>query len=139
MIRGLAQVIGMKPTLRSFFSGVPLVWAMASSAPKGTSEEIAAQAVEAPTAERNLRRSPSWGNSAFITAVWITRLFSASTSPAATAMSCWVCEAWLPQVQPAMELFASNGSFSAMVLSRSSGVSTPLQTACQSLQANDLK
>ena len=118
MIRGLAQVIGMKPTLRSFFSGVPLVWAMASRAPKGTSEEIAAQAVEAPTAERNLRRSPSWGNRAFITAVCNTRLFISSTSPAPTAMSCWVCEACWPQLQPAMELFASNGSCSAMVLSR---------------------
>lgn len=92
---GVAQVIGRKPILRSFFSRGPFSCAMASSAPKGISEETAANAVEAPMAERNLRRSPSWGNSAFITAVCTTRLFSVSTSLAAVAMSCWVLRCML--------------------------------------------
>ena len=48
MMIGVAQVIGMKPTLRSFFSGAP-PWAKASrAAPSGRTEEIAAIAVAAP-------------------------------------------------------------------------------------------
>ena len=66
MMRGDAQVIGMKPSLRSFFSSgpMPLSWAMASSAPSGKSEAIAARAVLAPTALKKPRRTLSTGNSA---------------------------------------------------------------------------
>ena len=46
MMMGVAQVIGIKPTLRSFFSSEPFSCAIASSAPKGINEEMAAQAVE---------------------------------------------------------------------------------------------
>ena len=55
MMMGVAQVMGMNPTLRSFFSGAP-AWAKASMAvPSGKNCEIAASAVEAPTARRKAR------------------------------------------------------------------------------------
>ncbi len=57
MMIGVAQVIGMKPTLRSFFSGGPsLSWARALAAATGKTEASAAVAVEAPTRRRNSRR-----------------------------------------------------------------------------------
>ena len=44
MMMGVAQVIGMKPTLRSFFSSAP-PWAKASrAAASGKTDEIAASA-----------------------------------------------------------------------------------------------
>ena len=48
MMSGVAQVIGMKPTLRSFFSSLPLSCAIASSAPNGKRLAIAADAVPPP-------------------------------------------------------------------------------------------
>ncbi len=42
MMSGLAQVIGMKPIFRSFFSGGFLSCAIASSAPNGKSDATAA-------------------------------------------------------------------------------------------------
>ena len=116
MIRGLAQVIGMKPIFRSVFSRLPpFSWAIASSAPKGTRVEIAAQAVDAPTTERKRRRSPSSGKMARITAPCTTRRLSPSTSPGASAASCSACEPWLPQLQRESEVCESNGSCNDMV------------------------
>jgi hypothetical protein len=55
MMMGVAQVMGMKPTLRSFFSGT--AWANTSVAsPSGKNCEMAAMAVDVPTARRNARR-----------------------------------------------------------------------------------
>ena len=72
MMIGVAQVIGMKPTLRSFFSGT--AWAKASvAAASGKRLEIAARAVEAPTCFRKKRRCASCGNRARITAFSTTR------------------------------------------------------------------
>ena len=69
MMIGVAQVIGMKPTLRSFFSIAPAPCANTSVAvPSGKNCEIAASAVEAPTDFRNARRAASFGNTARITA-----------------------------------------------------------------------
>ena len=65
---GVAQVMGMKPTLRSFFSGAA-AWAKTSVAmPSGKNCAMAASAVEAPTAARKARRERSSGNSARTTA-----------------------------------------------------------------------
>ena len=69
MMIGVAQVIGMNPTLRSRFSGVPVACANTSlAAANGNSEEIAAIAVGVPTADRNARRRRSSGNNARTTA-----------------------------------------------------------------------
>ena len=92
MMMGVAQVMGMKPTLRSFFSGAG-AWANTSVAvPSGKNCEMAASAVEAPTARRNARRPASSGNSARTTADSTTRDRRASGEPA-TAASCSACVA----------------------------------------------
>ena len=49
MMIGVAQVIGMKPTLRSFFSGVPASANASVAVLSGKNWEIAASAVAAPT------------------------------------------------------------------------------------------
>src|SRR4030095_4552465 len=57
MMIGVAQVMGMKPTLRSRFSGGPsLSWASALAAASGKTEASAAAAVPAPTCLRKSRR-----------------------------------------------------------------------------------
>src|SRR5882762_10386876 len=105
MISGLAQVMAIKPILRSFFSGVALSCAIASSAPKGKKEDTAAIAAEEPTAWRKRRRASSLGKSARITADSIARRLSVSMSPdrgsSAIAPSCSAWLACLPQSQPA--------------------------------------
>ena len=59
MMMGVAQVMGMKPTLRSGFSILP-PWANTSVAvASGKNCAIAAAAVEAPTARRKARREAS--------------------------------------------------------------------------------
>ena len=68
MMIGVAQVIGMKPTLRSFFSIAPPCANTSVAVPSGKNCEIAASAVEAPTDFRNARRAASFGNTARITA-----------------------------------------------------------------------
>ena len=68
MMIGVAQVIGMKPTLRSFFSGAPPCAKTSVAVLSGKNCEIAASAVEAPTDFRNARRAASFGNIARITA-----------------------------------------------------------------------
>jgi len=71
MMIGVAQVIGMKPTLRSFFSIAPLGEPCANSSVavlSVKSYDSAASAVEAPTDFRNARRAASRGNIARITA-----------------------------------------------------------------------
>ena len=96
---GVAQVIGMKPTLRSFFSSGPPCAKASVAAPSGRNCEMAASAVEAPTACRKARRVASCGKSARMTAPSTTRVSRASLS-AGTARS---CSAWLPcapQEQP---------------------------------------
>jgi hypothetical protein len=83
MMIGVAQVIGMKPTLISLFSGAP-AWAKASMAvPSGKNWEIAASAVDAPTPRRKVRRVLSCGNRARTTADSTTRDRRASKEPAA--------------------------------------------------------
>jgi hypothetical protein len=68
MMMGVAQVMGMKPTLSSFFSMAP-PWANTSVAVfSGKNCDRAASAVEAPTDFRNARRATSRGNMARITA-----------------------------------------------------------------------
>src|SRR5258706_2974537 len=103
MISGLAQVMAIKPILRSFFSGVALSCAIASSAPKGKKEDTAAIAAEEPTAWRKRRRASSLGKSARITADSITRRLSVSASSdrgsSAIANSCSAWLACLPQSQ----------------------------------------
>ena len=66
MISGVAQVMGMKPIFRSFFSGAPLSCAIACRLAMGSTLPMAAIAVRRPTARRNLRRCASCGKSAFI-------------------------------------------------------------------------
>ena len=77
MMIGVAQVIGMKPTLRSFFSGSAalrehfgrgLAGRIARSSLSGKNCDTAATAVAAPTDFRNARRATSCGNIARITA-----------------------------------------------------------------------
>src|SRR5712671_3863332 len=115
MISGLAQVMAIKPILRSFFSGVPLFWAIASSAPNGKKEDTAARAAEEPTALRNRRRVSSCGKSARITADSITRRLSVSASSergsSTIASSCSAWLACLPQSQPAPRRTAGLNGF----------------------------
>jgi hypothetical protein len=68
MMIGVAQVIGMKPTLRSFFSGAPPCANNSVAVCSGKNCEMAASAVEAPTDFRKARRATSFGNIARITA-----------------------------------------------------------------------
>jgi hypothetical protein len=87
MMIGVAQVMGMKPTLRSFFSGAA-AWANTSVAmPSGKNWAMAASAVEAPTAARKARRERSSGNSARTTADSTMRAVRASAD-ASVAASC---------------------------------------------------
>jgi hypothetical protein len=65
---GVAQVIGIKPTLRSFFSGAPACAKTSVAALIGKNCEMAASAVEAPTDFRKARRAASRGNIARMTA-----------------------------------------------------------------------
>ena len=86
MMIGVAQVIGMKPIFRSFFSGAP-PWAKASRAtPSGSTDEIAAIAVPAPTVLRKSRRWASTGKTARRTAASTTR-FQRSSSPVGTEVA----------------------------------------------------
>src|SRR6266542_3560067 len=60
MMIGVAQVMGMKPILRSFFSGGPgFAWARALAAPIGKTSARTAAAVPAPTALRKSLRPPN--------------------------------------------------------------------------------
>ena len=68
MMIGVAQVIGMKPTLRSFFSSGPPCANTSVAVLSGKNCETAASAVDAPTDFRNARRATSCGNIARITA-----------------------------------------------------------------------
>jgi hypothetical protein len=68
MMIGVAQVIGMKPTLRSFFSSTPPCANTSVAVLRGKNWESAASAVDAPTDLRNARRAASFGNTARITA-----------------------------------------------------------------------
>ena len=65
---GVPQVIGMKPTLRSFFSRAPPCANASVAVPSGKNWLIAASAVEAPTDCRKARRLASFGNIARTTA-----------------------------------------------------------------------
>jgi hypothetical protein len=80
MISGVAQVMGMKPIFRSFFSSGALSWAMACSAPMGSTLAMAARAVLAPTAFRKPRRTLSTGNSALTRLASMKSLRHASAS-----------------------------------------------------------
>ncbi len=66
---GVAQVMGMNPTLRSFFSGAPVPCANTSVAVfSGKNCDSAASAVAPPTVFRNARRTASLGKVERITA-----------------------------------------------------------------------
>ncbi len=67
MMIGVAQVIGMKPTLRSFFSGTASAKASVAVF-SGKNCDSAASAVEAPTDLRKARRAASFGKTARMTA-----------------------------------------------------------------------
>jgi hypothetical protein len=68
MMIGVPQVIGMKPTLRSFFSIGPPCANTSVAVSSGKNCDSAASAVEAPTDLRKARRAASFGNTARITA-----------------------------------------------------------------------
>jgi hypothetical protein len=68
MMIGVAQVIGMKPTLRSVFSSAPGAAKTSVAVCSGKNCEIAASAVETPAARRKARRVASCGNIARMTA-----------------------------------------------------------------------
>ncbi len=68
MMMGVAQVIGMNPTLRSFFSIGPPCANTSVAVASGKNCASAASAVEAPTDLRKARRAASCGNIARITA-----------------------------------------------------------------------
>src|SRR5882672_8555389 len=95
MMIGVAQVIGMKPTLSLGFSIAPAPCAKASlAAPSGKNVESAAAAVPAPTAARKRRRTLPSGIRARMTAC------STSWSSLA-AISCSSCDRCTPQGQRA--------------------------------------
>src|SRR5262245_63350186 len=110
MMIGVAQVIGMKPTLRSFFSMAPPCANTSVAVRSGKTCESAASAVEAPTALRKLRRAASCGNTARMTAEATTPWQRSSSLSLSTGVhwSCrrasYSCSASLrcrPQAQPA--------------------------------------
>ena len=68
MMIGVAQVIGMKPTLRSFFSGAPASAKASAAVLSGKNCDTAASAVAAPTDFRNARRVAACGKTARSTA-----------------------------------------------------------------------
>jgi hypothetical protein len=68
MMIGVAQVIGIKPTLRSFFSSGPPAAKTSVAVFSGKNCDSAASAVEAPSDCRKARRPLSAGNMARITA-----------------------------------------------------------------------
>jgi hypothetical protein len=112
MMIGEAQVIGMKPILRSAFSSARGVCASASAArSSGKIEARAAAAVPAPTARRNVRRVASCRNNAFTSAVSAMRVNSAS--PCGTA-SCSACVACRPQLQPRPAVESNGSEFRVM-------------------------
>ena len=61
MMMGVAQVIGMNPTLRSFFSSAPPCANTSVAVLSGKNWLSAASAVEAPTDLRKARRAASCG------------------------------------------------------------------------------
>ncbi len=73
MMIGVAQVIGMKPTFRSFFSGAPPAAKASAAVRIGNTSASAAAAVVAPTALRNARRCTALGNIARIRPASTTR------------------------------------------------------------------
>ena len=116
MMMGVAQVMGMKPTLRSFFSGAP-PWAKASRAvASGNTEAIAAIAVAAPTFFRNSRRWASTGKTARRTAASTTRLKRCSSLAGTADRRAWSAGAWSPpQPQRCLSrVLGSNGSLNML-------------------------
>jgi len=64
----VAQVIGIKPTLRSFFSGAAPSANTSLAVFSGKNCESAASAADVPTDFRKARRAASLGNTARMTA-----------------------------------------------------------------------
>ena len=112
MMMGVAQVMGIKPTLSLLFSSLPLPCAKASlMEAKGRIAPTAAIAVGAPTACRKLRRTLSTGNRARITACSTTLEERASLLRASALLidaSCSASEACWPQLQR-RRVLESNG------------------------------
>lgn len=95
MISGLAQVMGMKPIFRSFFSRPFFSCAMACKLAIGSTLAMAAIAVRRPTPFRKARRTGSCGNSALISVASMNWRPRVSGSVAE-----WSCGAWsAPQPQ----------------------------------------
>ncbi len=89
MMIGVAQVIGMNPTLRFFFSIAPAPCANTSVAVlSGKNCDSAASAVVAPTDFRNARRAASCGKIARITADATTPSYFFSSLSTAAHCSC---------------------------------------------------
>ena len=61
MMIGVAQVMGMKPTLRLFFSGAPACAKASVAAPTGNRLPNAAASVPAPTPRSSARRCTGFG------------------------------------------------------------------------------
>ena len=108
MMIGVAQVIGMKPTLRSFFSGAPPCANASVAVLSGKNCEIAASAVEAPTDFRNARRAASLrkhrphhggGDDALVALARFACATGSQRSDSA-ACSCSAAERCWPQTQP---------------------------------------
>src|SRR6201988_2671440 len=99
MMIGVAQVIGMNPTLRSFFSIAPPCANTSVAVLSGKSCERAASAVDAPTDLRNARRAASFGKTARSTAEatspgerWASLSIASDYSNAYATWSDWLLE-----------------------------------------------
>ena len=88
MMIGVAQVIGMKPTLRFFFSIAPPCANTSVAVLSGKNCDSAASAVEAPTDFRNARRAASLGKTARMTADATTPSYRFSSLSTAAHCSC---------------------------------------------------
>src|SRR5262245_33268691 len=118
MMIGVAQVIGINPTLRSFFSIGPPAAKISVAVLSGKNCDNAATAADAPSDCRNARRPLSAGNTARMTAEATTCSYRFSSLPTATHCNCAVasrsCSAWLrwrPQLHPLLsnDRIGSNG------------------------------
>ena len=100
MISGVAQVIAMKPILRSFFSSGAFSCAIACKEPTGKKPERALIAPPVPTAFKNARRRASCGKSALTRLASMKLALSSSTSALRNwAAWCSDSEACRPQLQ----------------------------------------
>ncbi len=109
MMIGVAQVMGTKPTFSFFFSSAPFISAAnALAAPSGKMVEMAAAAVPAPTARKNIRRLTSVPKMPFITADSTLRARVSSMSEPSGSSSC--CSSVCCTVSPLLRMATHSGS-----------------------------